>query len=243
MSDAHVADELPRLLSGDASRAAVHAAAAHLRGCADCQQELVAAVTAHAALTSARRFAAEVVAEAVAHPADDPADGPGEAPPPEVLPELGPVLERARAEAARGAGRSRRRVLAIAAAVVVLAGAGTGIGLAVSGSGAGSAARQVALAPYAEGRQPASVRMVGGDRMEIDATALPRLTDGRRYEVWLTDARRTRMAAVGFIAPDNTADLTVPGTLLARFSDVEVSVQNVEQAGYSGVSVLRGSYR
>ena len=57
MSDAHISDDLPRLLTGDATRDEVLAAAEHLRSCPDCQQELVSAVVAHASLTSAQRFA------------------------------------------------------------------------------------------------------------------------------------------------------------------------------------------
>jgi hypothetical protein len=58
----HISEELPRLLTGDASRDVVMAAAEHLRSCPDCQQELVSAVVAHASLTSAQRFAPEIVA-------------------------------------------------------------------------------------------------------------------------------------------------------------------------------------
>ena len=38
--------------------------------------------------------------------------------------------------------------------------------------------------------------------------------------------------------------MSVPGDLLSRFSDIEVSVQNVGAAtyDYSGTSVLRGAY-
>ena len=58
----HVSDNLPRLLTGDTTRDEAMAAAEHLRGCPDCQQELVSAAVAHASLTSARRFAPQVVA-------------------------------------------------------------------------------------------------------------------------------------------------------------------------------------
>jgi Anti-sigma-K factor rskA len=58
----HISDDLPRLLTGDATRDEVLAAAEHLRTCTDCQHELVSAVVAHASLTSAYRFAEQVVA-------------------------------------------------------------------------------------------------------------------------------------------------------------------------------------
>ena len=62
MSTTHITDELPRLLTGDATRDEVLAAGAHLRTCIDCQQELVSATVAHASLASAQRFAPEIVA-------------------------------------------------------------------------------------------------------------------------------------------------------------------------------------
>ena len=56
-SNEHVFDELPRLLDGEADRATVSAVSIHLRGCEDCQQELISAVVAHSALSSAVRIA------------------------------------------------------------------------------------------------------------------------------------------------------------------------------------------
>jgi hypothetical protein len=71
----HISEELPRLLTGDASRDVVMAAAEHLRNCPDCQQELVSAVVAHASLTSAQRFAPEIVAPQSAPRDVSPFDG------------------------------------------------------------------------------------------------------------------------------------------------------------------------
>ena len=58
---AHLSADLPRLLSGEATREETLAAADHLRGCPDCQQELVSAAVAHASLASAYRFAPELI--------------------------------------------------------------------------------------------------------------------------------------------------------------------------------------
>jgi hypothetical protein len=83
----HLSDDLPRLLTGDASRDEALAAAAHLRECPDCQQELVSAVVAHAALSSARRFAPRMAAPAEpAEPAVEPA--------PADLPDLSAVFAK-----------------------------------------------------------------------------------------------------------------------------------------------------
>ena len=79
--------------------------------------------------------------------------------------------------------------------------------------------------------------------MRIDAASLPKL-NGKRYEVWLTNAARTRMQPVGWLGANGTAALTVPPDLLKRFTDIEVSVQPVDAStyDYSGTSVLRGDY-
>jgi hypothetical protein len=70
------------------------------------------------------------------------------------------------------------------------------------------------------------------------------LAQGKRYEVWLTDAAREHMQPLGWVAADGRSDLPVPADLMSRFSAIEVSVQNVNAPYlYSGVSVLRGSYR
>src|SRR3954452_19491945 len=124
----HLSDDIPRLLTGDASREEVLAAAEHLRSCPDCQQELVSAVVAHASLTSAHRFAPDIMA---ADPdiSEDASVGP--------LPDLSAMFEQVRSEAAvapaapaaapraPAAGvRHRRRLIAVAAAAAVVLGGG-----------------------------------------------------------------------------------------------------------------------
>src|SRR5262249_44365117 len=111
----HISDDLPRLLTGEATRAETLAAAAHLRECPDCQQELVSAVVAHAALTSATRGAAHAVL------GRDPQPGP--------LPDLSEVFATVRDEATstRGSGKRRRALIAVAAAAVLATGVGVTI--------------------------------------------------------------------------------------------------------------------
>ena len=233
----HLTDEIPRLLTGDATRDEVLIAAAHLRSCPDCQQELVSAVVAHASLTSARRFAPEMVAADGVGPAEEPA-GP--------LPDLSAVFAQARAEAdARPAAprahpRRRLRLAAVAAAAAVVVGGGTAAIVATTSSSS-APATTVALQAFQAGRQPATAKIVG-PTMRIDASQLPRLDRSHFYEVWLTDARRTRMQSLGAIGNDNRAELTVPLNVMAHYSAIEVSVQKTTQTDYSGVSVLRGSY-
>lgn len=238
---AHISDDLPRLLTGDATRDETLAAAEHLRNCADCQQELVSAVVAHASLTSAKRFAPDVV---VAEPSvrDD-----SEQPAPIDLPDLSAVFAQARADADSRAGaparsHRRRRLLAVAAAVAVLA-TGTGVIVAETIGSSSPAGHSVALLPFGVGTHSATVSIAHGGRLQLDATALPRLASDQAYEVWLTDAARQQMQSVGFIGPDNRAVLTVSPGVLRRFSDIEVSRQPADKTQtYSGTSVLRGAY-
>jgi hypothetical protein len=233
----HISDDLPRLLTGEAPRDVVLDAAAHLRTCADCQQELVSAVVAHASLTSAQRFAPEVVAPA---PVTKPA--PAE---PRPLPDLDAVFRQVRAEAAAEAPPAaplrRNRMLIAAAAAVVVVGGGIGIGLAATSGSSGPPTRTVALETVGTFRGQPTVTMVGTERMKVNATSLPQLASGLRYEVWLANAAG-KMQAVGFVGSDRTAELTLTSDLIKQYSDVAISEQRRNQPLYSGVLVARGSY-
>ncbi len=52
------------------------------------------------------------------------------------------------------------------------------------------------------------------------------------------------MKPVGWLGADGKATLSVPTDLMQRYSDIEVSVQDVDAPSYlySNVSVLRGEY-
>ncbi|SHF46688.1 Anti-sigma-K factor rskA [Jatrophihabitans endophyticus] len=250
MSTPHISEDLPRLLTGDATRDVVLGAAHHLRTCVDCQQELVSAVVAHASLSSAHRFAPEIVAperddRPVAGPDED-VEGPG------ALPDLSTVFAEARADAhasgpragasgtaAAPAGtRTRRRLIAVAAAAAIVAGGGVTYAVATSGDDA-PATQTVALDGPASTKS-ATAKLVGDDRMSLDASVLPALRGGRQYEVWLTDGLHKQ--SVGFLQPDRHAALTIPSTLMKRYDSIAVSVQKDGQTEFSGDVVLRGSY-
>lgn len=235
MTTNHISDDLPRLLTGEASRDAVLEAAAHLRTCADCQQELVSALVAHASLTSARRFAPEVVA------ADrQPAPGGAE---PRGLPDLDAVFRQVREESdteSAAPARRRRALLAVAAAAVVIGG-GTAIGVALTSGSSGPTTRTVALQSVGQWHGRPTVTMVGTERMKVNATSLPQLAAGKRYEVWLASPDG-KMQAVGFVGSDRTAELTLTSDLIGQYRDVAISEQGPEQRQFSGVLVARGSY-
>jgi hypothetical protein len=236
----HISEELPRLLTGEAARDVVQAAAVHLRGCVDCQQELVSAVVAHASLTSAQRFAPGIVAR--------PGQETAEPAPIDSLPDLSAVFAQVRQEAAEGGEvrrRPRRSLYAVAAlAAGVLIGTG-GTALIQNVGGNAPAGRSVALSAYDEGTTSARATVSKDGRMRLDAASLPKLDAQHRYEVWLTNEARTQMQPIGWIGADGRTTLTVPASLMSTYSDIEVSVQKVDASTYtySGTSVLRGAYR
>lgn len=235
----HISEELPRLLTGEATRDVVQSAASHLRSCEDCQQELVSAVVAHASLTSAHRFAPEIVAQ----PAHEQAPSAHS----ENLPDLSAIFAQVREEAGsapRAARRSRRplyAVAAVAAGIVI----GTGGTALIQNVGSNSPdGRNVALTAFDKGTTTARATVAKNGRIHLDAASLPRPDAQHRYEVWLTDDARTRLQPIGWIGADGKATLTVPGDLMSSFNDIEVSVQEItaDTYTYSGTSVLRGSY-
>ena len=233
---AHVFDELPLLLSGEADRDTVMNAAAHLRECADCRQELVSALVAHASLTSAQRFAPELAATG-----DDREPTAGETA--LAMPDLSAVFAQARSDAAATAqrvqrSRHRNRIVAAAAAVVVVGGGIAGGLLATQSPGPAQRTVRLVGATHVS----ATATLIGGDHMRIDATGLPALGPRRQYEVWLTNPAGTAMQSVGFIGPDRRADISVPAPLMGRYQDIAVSVQGISQTKFSGKVVLHGSY-
>jgi hypothetical protein len=147
---------------------------------------------------------------------------------------------------ARHSGSRRRPPtawLVAAAAVVVLVVGGGATALAVHGSSSSQPSRALALAAYGEGTNPATARLIGDNKMQLNASSLPALASGNYYEVWLTNGARTEMAPIGVLNSDRTASFTVPASEMSSFAAVEVSVQATAGVGaYSGHSVLRGTY-
>ena len=240
----HIFDELPLLLTGEADRVTVGLAADHLRECQDCQQELVSALIAHASLSSAARFAPELRSLLSTDAAEDRPAEPAE------LPDMTPIFEMAKQEVraprhsvAPPRARPRRaRWVAVAAVAGVLVGGGAV--LAAQNLGGSPPARTVQLGAFDHGRVAASARLVGSNEVQVDASSLPTPESGKNYEVWLTDTARKNLQPVGWIGLNGKTKLQIPPSLLDRFTNIEVSVQNLsEPYQFSGKSVLRGSYR
>lgn len=241
---AHISESLPRLLTGDATRDETLAAAEHLRGCPDCQDELVSAVVAHAALTSAHRFAPEIVAAELGED-EDQYSGEGTARPADHLPDMSAVFAQVRTDAVRPAGPGRqsgRRWLLAAAAAVVFAGGGIAAGeLVGSGTAPHATATTVTLRPVGGLRSPATATVSGGT-MRVDATALPKLGADRQYEVWLVATGGTQPRPVGYVGANRTATLPVPQPVMARYDSIAISIQKTDQVQFSGDMVALGHY-
>ena len=241
----HIFDELPLLLTGEADRATVALAADHLRECEDCQQELVSALIAHASLSSAARFAPELRSLLST---DDAEDRPAE---PADLPDLTPVFEMAKQEARAprhsvlpSRARSRRVRWIAAAAVAGVAGRWRrGPGRPEPRWFPGRRARY--SSPHSiRAEVAASAKLVGNNEVQVDASSLPTPGSGTNYEVWLTDTARKNLQPVGWVGSNGQTRLQIPSSLLDKFTDIEVSVQDsVEAYEFSGTSVLRGNYR
>ncbi|SOD73954.1 anti-sigma-K factor rskA [Jatrophihabitans sp. GAS493] len=299
----HIFDELPSLLSGQSTQAELMSAAAHLRGCTDCQQELINALVAHASLSSAARYTPGVMPTVLTHvsqsgslldadligessnvsdetAADSKDDSTGDSgdgsedgskASPARLPDLSALFAAVREEANQAAevqdsrgfeadedsdttdtitdidtrATKRRRFSGrwLVAAAVIGLGVGSAGVLAAKDAHTTANSTTVALAAYDTGSEPATAKVIGGDDMKLDASALPSPGGGALYEVWLTNAARTKMHALGWIGPDGKGEFTVPPELMGEYTAIEVSVQKINSSyDYSGTSVLRGTY-
>jgi hypothetical protein len=240
----HVGDEIPGMLRGDALRHEALTSAAHLRGCSDCQDELISALVAHVALTSTARLLRRTGPIGIEIADDDsatpvlrfPFDESGAAPisgsknrPVAVVSETVAPMAHSR--------HGRRRGLAAGAAALLAAAGVAGVFLSP-----GSASRSVSLSAYGVGTSNATAEFIGVD-VDIRAN-LPALSGGSYYEVWLTDASRTVMTPVGELVSPGSTELSLSRDVVSRFADIEVSVESPANGSeYSGLSVLRGQYK
>lgn len=240
--NAHVSHDLPRLLTGDATRDEALAAARHLRTCPDCQQELVAAVVAHAALVSAQRFAPQMVGHDQGQEQQVTARGePSVAP----LPDMSAVFAKVRAEAGTQQRRhkrlSRRQWLVGAAAAAVVVGGGVTAAELVVGGSSHAPAQMVALHAVGDVHGSATATISDGT-MRIDATALPKLGPSRQYEVWLVARSGQQLRPLGYVGQNRTASLPVARQVMSRYNAIAISVQTTDQATFSGDVVVSGDY-
>jgi hypothetical protein len=149
-----------------------------------------------------------------------------------------PAGLRRRIEARRTARRrpSRRGLVLVggAAAVAALA---VGIGLAVFGSGTSAERFEAALAPTdlapnAKG-DATLTKTTSGWRIELNATGLPRLANGRFYEAWLRNP-------AGVLVPVGTFNEGRDVTLWAGVSPKNFRTLTVTRERADGVQASSG---
>jgi anti-sigma factor RsiW len=155
-----------------------------------------------------------------------------------------PAALRARIDAQRGARRVpvRRRLTVVgAAATAVLA---LAVGLTVFGSSSSAERLEVALAPTdlaagAEG-EASLTKTSSGWRIELDATGLPRLANGRFYEAWLRNAAGVRVP-VGTFNEGRSVTLWA-GVSPTEFTTLTVTRESADgEQAPSGETVLAGT--
>ena len=155
-----------------------------------------------------------------------------------------PASLRARVEAERKPRRAPApRRLVLAGAVAATAAAAVAIAIAVSSSGTSAQRFHAALSPtnlVPDAAADATLtKTSSGWRIELDATGLPRLDNGRFYEAWLKNAK-------GVLVPVGTFNEGRKVTLWAGVSPVKFPTLTVtrEQAdgnqASSGKKVLVG---
>jgi anti-sigma-K factor RskA len=159
-----------------------------------------------------------------------------------------PAALRARIEAERRGARSSRRpsrpalfggIAAVATVAVVAAVAVIVLGSSTSPQRFRAALGSTGLVPGATG-EATLTKTDSGWRIELDATGLPRLDNGRFYEAWLRDD-------AGVLVPIGTFNEGRKVTLWAGVSPVDFPTLTVtrEQADgdqtSSGVKVLAGT--
>lgn len=259
---AHVTDELPLLLVGEADRETVRRVGSHLRACTDCRDDLVDAVVSHATLRSAARVAPDVATGGRLEFTlpDLPAmlDEVADRTPDRELVDLGPVFAQIRAEAAGGAvvapddssdeasapvdelaarrGKRTRVLLSAAAAVVVIGG-----GSAVAATALTDSGRSVTVSAFGAGTVDASAK-VGDDWMKLDASSLQRLNSDQFYEAWLVNDGGTGVLALGPLGTDGKATFSVPADVMSKYPTLQVTVQqNNGDPTPSDTSVLKAS--
>src|SRR6516164_1011236 len=143
---------------------------------------------------------------------------------------------RARIEAQRSPRRSQPRRLALAG-VVAAATVAAVVGVAVLSSGSSSltfhaALASTGLAPGAAGSATLT-KTSSGWRIELDATGLPRLDNGRFYEAWLKNA-------AGVLVPIGTFNEGSNVTLWAGVKPTEFSTISVTRERADGDQTSSG---
>ena len=157
-----------------------------------------------------------------------------------------PPALRARIEAEQRAREPRRarRMAVIGAAAAAAAVVAVAVGVAVSGSEQSGAQFHAALGPTAlvpgASGEATLTKTRSGWRIELDATGLPRLDDGRFYQAWLRNAAGTLVPIGSFNEGENVT--LWAGVSPADFTLLTVTRERADgDQSSSGEKVLVGT--
>lgn len=147
-----------------------------------------------------------------------------------------PASLRARVEAPRRARRPLPR-LGLVGASVAAAAAAVAIGIGVFGSESSGERLHAALAPTGEipgaTGEATLTKTDSGWRIELDATGLPRLEDGRFYQAWLRNA-------AGVLVPIGTFNEGEDVTLWAGVSPKDFTTLSITRERADGAQDSSG---
>jgi hypothetical protein len=229
----HCVDDLPGLLHGELRLERLRAVTTHLRGCQECQRELVETAAGVGALARVERQGLLDGSLTTLPPlADVPAEHP-------TAPAAPTELDATRRR------RRTRWLASVAAAVVVLLVITGAVLLTRDGSAPDAPADAVQLLAVGDTPARGEITMsgTGASRTMVVSTDLDPTSAQSYYEVWLLDTRTNGMVAVGVLPTSGTAQFTLPSDLLERYDAVDLSLQPDDgQTTHSSHSVLRAKY-
>jgi len=155
-----------------------------------------------------------------------------------------PAGLRARVEAQRGSRRAPMRSRFVLAGAAATAAAAAVVAFAVIGSDTSGETFHTALAPTelarGAGGDATLTKTSSGWRIELDATGLPRLDEGRFYEAWLRNAAGTLVPIGTF---NEGSDVTLwAGVSPKEFTTLTITRERADDdQASSGEKVLVGT--
>jgi len=234
--------DLVGLLAGELTRDETIAVGRHLRTCELCREELADLAVAHGSLQGAAGAMRGLDEGFAASPATAPLVGTEPAHP---LPALATKALRS-ARRQHWSKRTGAVVASIAAACVLVAGIAVAVvhGQRTSGGNVvASASLKPIDAPPTSGGTIKALADGSSRELMVSTAGLSTPPPQHFYEVWLLDPTTQKMLPVGVLPPSGTGNYSMPASIMAGYSAVDVSLQqNNGNPAHSETSVLRATF-